>query len=72
MNSQVAVHLVYAAATGYAFVDCGVYLPTSWAEDCDRRRMVGVAEDVEFARKPAPARQMITMRRREPARGDAE
>ena len=58
-NAQVAVYLVYAAARGHAFVDRALYLPRSWVEDPDRRRAAGVPADVEFATKPALARQMI-------------
>jgi SRSO17 transposase len=58
-NSQVAVYLTYAAASGYAFIDRELYLPTAWTEDADRRQAAGVPTDVEFATKPTLARAMI-------------
>lgn len=58
-NSQVAVYLVYAAARGYAFIDRALYLPKSWTSDPARMAAAGVPADVEFATKPALARQMI-------------
>ncbi len=35
-NSQVAVYLTYATATGYAFIDRALYLPRSWTGDPQR------------------------------------
>lgn len=58
-NSQVAVYLTYAADAGHALIDRALYLPKSWAEDPDRRVEAGVPDDVEFATKPALAREMI-------------
>ena len=58
-NSQVAVYLTYAAASGYAFIDRTLYLPKAWTEDPARCAAAGVPDDVEFATKPAQARQMI-------------
>jgi SRSO17 transposase len=68
-NSQVAVYLVYASptcgvgATGpgrYAFIDRALYLPKSWTQDSARMSAAAVPHDVEFATKPALARQMLT------------
>jgi SRSO17 transposase len=58
-NSQVAVYLTYAAATGYAFIDRDLYLPRSWTGDPQRCATAGIPDDVVFATKPALARTMI-------------
>ncbi|SNR95746.1 SRSO17 transposase [Haloechinothrix alba] len=58
-NSQVAVYLTYATDAGQALIDRALYLPKSWAEDPDRRADAEVPDDVEFATKPALAREMI-------------
>jgi SRSO17 transposase len=58
-NAQVAVYLAYASRAGYAFLDRALYLPRSWTTDPDRRTAAGVPDDVQFATKPAQARQMI-------------
>jgi SRSO17 transposase len=58
-NSQVAVYLTYAAATGYAFIDRDLYLPRSWTGDPQRCATAGIPDDAVFATKPALARTMI-------------
>jgi SRSO17 transposase len=58
-NAQVAVFLAYACPTGRALLDRRVYLPASWCQDPERRRMAGVPEQVGFATKPRLALQMI-------------
>lgn len=58
-NCQVAVYLTYASSKGHALIDRALYLPRSWADDTARRAAAGVADDVEFATKPALAREMI-------------
>ena len=59
-NSQVAVFLAYTAPAGRALIDRRLYLPeTSWCAAPDRRAAAGVPDVVEFATKPALARQMI-------------
>jgi SRSO17 transposase len=58
-NSQVAVYLTYAAASGYALVDRALYLPKSWAEDTERRAAAGIPTEVAFATKPTLAKDMI-------------
>lgn len=58
-NSQVAVYLTYATSTGHALIDRALYLPKSWCEDNERRAAAGVPEDVEFATKPALAKELI-------------
>ena len=59
-NAQVAVYLAYVAPRGYALIDRALYLPRSWTEDADRCRAAGVPDHVEFATKPALARQLLT------------
>lgn len=59
-NAQVAVYLTYATARGHALIDRALYLPRCWAGDDARRAAGGIPADVEFATKPALARQMLT------------
>ena len=59
-NCQVGVFLSYASAYGQALIDRRLYLPEAWAKDRERRRKAQVPEDVEFATKPALARDLIT------------
>lgn len=59
-NSQVAVYLTYATSAGHALIDRALYLPKSWCEDNERRAEAGVPNDVEFATKPALAKELIT------------
>jgi SRSO17 transposase len=59
-NCQVAVYLTYASGRGHALIDRALYLPKCWTEDSERRAAAGVPAEVEFATKPALARQMIT------------
>jgi SRSO17 transposase len=58
-NCQVGVFLLYASATGAAFVDHALYLPEEWTTDQVRRREAGIPEDVKFATKGALAQQML-------------
>ncbi|MGA3565241.1 IS701 family transposase [Melissospora conviva] len=59
-NSQVAVFLAYVTPAGRAMIDRKLYLPeTTWCDQPDRLAAAGVPDDVEFATKPALARQMI-------------
>jgi SRSO17 transposase len=58
-NSQVGVHMTYASARGYAFIDRELYLPKTWTDDTGRRTAAGVPEDVGFATKPALAKAMV-------------
>ena len=59
-NCQIGVFLSWQTAKGHALIDRALYLPQEWAEDQERRRAAGVPEAVEFATKPALARQMVT------------
>ena len=58
-NAQVAVYLTYATSKGHALIDRALYLPKSWADDPERCAAAGVPDDVEFATKPALARELI-------------
>jgi SRSO17 transposase len=58
-NAQVAVYLSYAGRGGHALIDRELYLPRSWTADPARCRAAGIPAAVEFATKPALARQMI-------------
>lgn len=58
-NAQVAVYLTCASAAGHAMIDRELYLPKSWTGDRDRCAAAGVPAEVEFATKPALARDMI-------------
>ncbi|APU40425.1 IS701 family transposase [Streptomyces sp. TN58] len=58
-NAQVAVYLVYSAASGHAAIDRSLYVPRSWTDDRDRCRAVGIPDGLAFATKPQLAAQMI-------------
>lgn len=58
-NCQVGVFVSYASRFGHALIDRRLYLPKDWAADRTRRARARVPEDVEFATKPAMAREMI-------------
>ncbi len=59
-NSQVGVFLAYVSPLGRAMIDRRLYLPeTTWCQQPDRLTAAGVPDQVEFATKPALARQMI-------------
>ncbi|MDF2095966.1 IS701 family transposase [Aquibaculum arenosum] len=58
-NCQIGVFLSYASRFGQALIDRQLYLPKSWAFDPERRAKAGVPEDIEFATKPAMAREMV-------------
>lgn len=59
-NCRVGVFLAYASCYGQALIDRRLYLPEAWAEDAARRQKAQVPEAVEFATKPAIARNLIT------------
>jgi SRSO17 transposase len=58
-NCQVGLFLAYTSPRGEAFIDRALYLPEEWAEDKERRRGVGVPEEVAFATKGELARAML-------------
>lgn len=58
-NCQVGVFACYASRWGHALVDRQLYLPKDWAGDAARRIKASVPDDVDFATKPAMAREMV-------------
>jgi SRSO17 transposase len=58
-NAQVAVYASLVTTRGHALIDRALYLPRSWADDPERRRVAGVPDDVTFATKPALAAAMV-------------
>jgi SRSO17 transposase len=58
-NSQVAVYLVYSAASGHAAIDWALYVPRSWTDDDDRCRAAGIPDGLGFATKPVLAARMV-------------
>jgi SRSO17 transposase len=58
-NCQVGVFLAYASSRGQAFIDRELYLPEEWTQDEERRRRVGVPEEVEMRTKPELAKEML-------------
>jgi SRSO17 transposase len=53
-NSQVAVHLTYAAPRGHALIDRALYLPKSWTEDAVRCADAGIPEKTSRVSPPNP------------------
>src|SRR5919112_1673130 len=58
-NVQIGVFLAYASSKGHALIDRELYLPKDWCEDADRRVAAAIPDEVDFATKPALAREMI-------------
>jgi SRSO17 transposase len=58
-NCQVGVYLSYVTARGHALIDRELYLPLSWCEDVDRRRVAHIPDSVRFQTKPELAAKMI-------------
>lgn len=58
-NSQIGVFVAYASRYGHALIDRRLYLPKPWAGDADRRLKAHIPEDIQFATKPAMAREMV-------------
>ena len=58
-NCQIGVFLTYAAAPGRTLMDWELYLPRVWADDLERRREAGVAEQVAFRTQAQLARRML-------------
>ena len=64
-NCQVGEFLAYASPKGRTLVDCRLYLPSSWAEDLERRTKCHVPKDVEFRKGWELAFEMVEQRGRE-------
>jgi len=58
-NCQVAVSLSIANHHASLPVAYRLYLPKEWAEDCDRRRKVGIPAEVGFQTKPEIALEQL-------------
>ena len=58
-NCQFGVFLAYASANSRTLLDRELYLPRLWAEDWERRREVGVPEEVAFQAKGRLAQLML-------------
>lgn len=58
-NCQVAVSLSIANHHASLPVAYRLYLPKEWAEDCDRRRKVGIPAEVGFRTKPEIALEQL-------------
>ena len=58
-NCQIGVFLSWQTAKGHALIDRVLSLPEEWAHDKERRQAAGVPDAVEFATKPALAREMV-------------
>ncbi|MBI3210239.1 MAG: IS701 family transposase, partial [Candidatus Solibacter usitatus] len=59
-NCQLAVSLAVATKTAQLPIDMQLYLPQSWTQDLDRRRLVKIPDDVPFLTKPQIALEMLT------------
>lgn len=58
-NCQVAVTLDLGTEESSTPLDWALYLPEQWINDADRRRKVGIPEEVTFKRKPELALDLI-------------
>jgi SRSO17 transposase len=58
-NCQVAVSLSLVNETASIPVGYRLYLPKAWADDLERRRKVGVPDEVEFQTKPEIALDLL-------------
>ena len=58
-NCQIGVFLSYASEKGHALIDREIYLPKEWTADETRRAIAKVPSTIQFATKPALARQML-------------
>jgi SRSO17 transposase len=59
-NCQIGVFAAYASRAGRALIDRELYLPKTWAADCERRSGAGVPEARRFMTKPELAVRMMT------------
>jgi SRSO17 transposase len=58
-NCQIGVFLAYASRHGHALLDCALYVPQAWTNDCERCERTGMPEQHPCATKPQLARQML-------------
>lgn len=58
-NSQVGVFLALAGSNGHALIDRELYLPKEWCEDKERRKAVGIPNEVGFQTKQELAINML-------------
>ena len=58
-NCQIGVFLAYRSDAGQALIDRSLYLPKEWSDDAERRAEAKVPEEMDFATKPALAREML-------------
>lgn len=58
-NSQVGVFLALAGSNGHALIDRTLYLPKEWCEDTERRKAVGIPDEVDFQTKQKLAINML-------------
>jgi SRSO17 transposase len=58
-NCQVGVFLGYASPKGHVALDRELFVPQQWSIDRERRRKVGMPEDVQHRTKPELALSML-------------
>ena len=58
-NCQIGVFLAYKSEHCQALIDRRLYLPAEWDDDVEQRTGAKVPAEVDFATKPALARDMI-------------
>lgn len=58
-NSQVAVFMALAGSKGHTLIDRQLYLPKEWCENEERRKAVGIPDDVNFKTKQQLAMDML-------------
>jgi SRSO17 transposase len=58
-NCQVGVFLVGVTPAGSALLEQQLYLPTTWANDADRREETSVPKDITFQTKPQIAIELL-------------
>ena len=58
-NSQIGVFLALAGSNGHALIDRELYLPKEWCNDRERRKAVGIPDEVVFQTKQELAIGML-------------
>ena len=58
-NCVVSVHISYVAGDFQCLLDSDLYLPKQWANDPERRKKVGIPDDVMYRKKTAIALEQI-------------